>query len=75
MGTIKQMFKKRILEYPEKYKPTYQINYIEDKDMMETEFTVNSASTAENELQDFWNDFCKDNGLKKNSVVAVVCVG
>ena len=75
MGTIKQMFKKRILEYPEKYKPTYQVSYMKNEDAMETEFTVNSASTAENELQDFWNDFCKDNGLKNNSVVAVVCVG
>ena len=67
MATIKQAFKKRIWECAEKYKPTYQI--------METEFTVNAASTAQNELQDFWNDFCKDNGLKKNSVVVVVCVG
>lgn len=75
MATIKQAFKKRIWECTEKYKPTYQISYMENKDMAETEFTVNSASTAENELQDFWNDFCKDNGLKKNSVVAVVCVG
>lgn len=75
MGTIKQMFKKRIWEYPEKYKPTYQISYIENKDIMETEFTVNSVSTAENDLQELWNDFCKDNGIKRNSVTAIVCVG
>ena len=75
MATIKQAFKKRIWGCAEKYKPTYQISYMENKDMAETEFTVNSASTAENELHDFWNDFSKDNGLKKNSVVAVVCVG
>lgn len=75
MGTIKQMFKKRILEYPEKYKPTYQVSYMENEDAMETEFTVNSLSTAENDLQELWNDFCKDNGLKRNSVVAIVCVG
>ena len=75
MATIKQAFKKRIWKCAEKYKPTYQISYMENKDIMETEFTVNAASTAQNELQDFWNDFCKDNGLKKNSVVAVVCVG
>lgn len=75
MATIKQAFKKRTWECAEKYKPTYQISYMENKDIMETEFTVNAASTAQNELQDFWNDFCKDNGLKKNSVVAVVCVG
>lgn len=66
MATIKQAFKKRIWECAEKYKPTYQISYMENKDIMETEFTVNAASTAQNELQDFWNDFCKDNGLKKN---------
>lgn len=75
MATIKQAFKKRIWECTEKYKPTYQISYMENKSIMETEFTVNAASIAQNELQDFWNDFCKDNGLKKNSVVAVVCVG
>lgn len=75
MSTIRQAFKKRILEYPEKYKPTYQVSYMENEDGMETEFTVNSSSTAENDLQELWNDFCKDNGLKKNSVVAIVCVG
>ena len=48
---------------------------MENEDVMETEFTVNSSSTAENDLQELWNDFCKDNGLKKNSVVAIVCVG
>ena len=66
MATIKQAFKKRIWECTEKYKPTYQISYMENKSIMETEFTVNAASTAQNELQDFWNDFCKDNGLKKS---------
>ena len=75
MDTIKKAFKKRIWECTEKYKPTYQISYMENKSIMETEFTVNSASTAQSELQNFWNDFCKDNGLKKNSVIAVVCVG
>ena len=65
MATIKQAFKKRIWECAEKYKPTYQISYMENKDIMETEFTVNSASTAQSELQDFWTDFCKENGLKK----------
>lgn len=75
MATIKQAFKKRIWECTEKYKPTYQISYMENKSIMETEFTVNSASTTQSELQNFWNDFCKDNGLKKNSVIAVVCVG
>ena len=75
MATIKQSFKKRIWECAEKYKPTYQISYMGNKDIMETEFTVNSASTAQSELQDFWTDFCKENGLKKNSVIVVVCVG
>ena len=51
MATIKQAFKKRIWECAEKYKPTYQISYMENKDIMETEFTVNAASTAQNELQ------------------------
>lgn len=60
MATIKQSFKKRIWECAEKYKPTYQISYMENKDIMETEFTVNSASTAQSELQDFWTDFCKE---------------
>ena len=75
IATIKQAFKKRIWECAEKYKPTFQISYLENKSIMETENTDNTASTAKTDLQEFWNDFCKDNGLKKNSVVVVVCVG
>ena len=33
MATIKQAFKKRIWECAEKYKPTYQISYMENKDI------------------------------------------
>ena len=75
MATIKQAFKKRIWECAEKYKPTYQISYMENKDIMETEFTVNSASTAQSELQDFWTDFSKVYEHKKKSEDVVGCVG
>lgn len=75
MATIKQAFKVRNIEHPECYKPIYQISYIENGESMETEFSVNSATTSESELQEFWKDFCKDNNLKTNSVVAIACVG
>ena len=75
MPTIKQAFKIRNAEIPERYKPIYQISYIENGAHMETEFSVSSISTAEINIQEFWNDFCKENNLKTNSVESITCVG
>lgn len=73
--TIKQAFERRTIESPELYKPTYDIDFVEsDGSISETQFTVNSSSTAKEELSNFFKDFCKENGLRTNSVISITSV-
>jgi hypothetical protein len=73
--TIKEAFKRRQIEYwGVAYKPTYDINFINNGQIDSTQFTVNSVSTAEKELTDFFKDFCKDNHLKENCVRSITLV-
>lgn len=73
--TIKQAFKKRIIEFPEKYKPIYRIVFEGNDSIDETEFSVHSITTAESELNEFFKIFCMENSLKRNSVNFIICVG
>ncbi len=73
--TVKQAFKKRVIEFPEGYKPIYRVVFGGDGGKDETEFSAHSISTAEDELDCFFKDFCRDNGFKRNSVICIVCVG
>lgn len=73
--TVKQAFKKRVIEFPELYKPVYQIAFCSCGEEDETEYSVHSAGMAEDELDTFFKDFCRDNGIKRNSVISIICVG
>ena len=72
--TIREAFKCRVIEYPEKHKPMYDIDFYNDGEIDETQFTVNSISTAEEELIAFFKEFCKENSFKTNSVISITSV-
>lgn len=49
---------------------TYDIGFINDKGMEdETEFDL--EKNPEKELEECWNEFCKENGFNVNSVLYV----
>ncbi len=73
--TVKQAFKKRIIEFPERYKPIYRIVFENRDGKDETEFSVHSASMAVDELDDFFREFCRENGYRRNSITHIICVG
>ncbi len=73
--TVKQAFRKRIIEFPEKYKPIYRIVFEGNDGIDETEFSVHSITTAESELDAFFKILCQENSLKRNFVNSIICVG
>lgn len=72
--TIEKAFRQRTIEYPEMYKPTYDIDFDNNGEVDSTQFTVNSISTAEKELTEFFIDFCKENHFNPNSVRSITSV-
>lgn len=73
--TIKQAFKTRIWEFPELYKPTYDVAFINNQgEHDEVQFTVNSMGTAIQDLEELFADFCKENGYRRNSVLSITSV-
>lgn len=74
--TVKQAFKKLQWETEEKiYRPMYDIDFVnEEGEGDEVQFTT-SASDSENELCELFEEFCKENGCRKNSVISITLVG
>jgi|GEM_PF-1725297 len=75
--TIKEAFKR--LQYDRSdtpcYHPTFDIWFINsDGESDTTQFTTESLKSAEKELSEFFNMFCKDEGFRRNSVLSITWV-